>query len=50
MAGPYGYLFGTVGGVLFTSTTFMAVNATGAMAVIVADVDLGDDPVGRGPS
>lgn len=44
VAGLYGYLFGTVGGVLFTSTTFMAVNVTGAMAVIVADVDLASRP------
>jgi SulP family sulfate permease len=42
VAGLYGYLFGLVGGVLFTSTTFMAVQGTGAMAIIVADVGLGD--------
>jgi SulP family sulfate permease len=44
--GLYGYLFGMVGGALFTSTTFMAVQATGAMSIIVADVDLAgrDDP------
>ena len=44
--GLYGYLYGMVGGALFTSTTFMAVQATGAMSIIVADVDLGgsDDP------
>ena len=44
--GLYGYLYGLVGGALFTSTAFMAVQATGAMSIIVADVDLGsrDDP------
>ncbi|MDH4119639.1 MAG: SulP family inorganic anion transporter [Acidimicrobiia bacterium] len=44
--GLYGYLFGMVGGALFTSTAFMAVQATGAMSIIVADVGLGghDDP------
>ena len=44
--GLYGYLFGMAGGALFTSTAFMAVQATGAMSIIVADVDLGsrDDP------
>ncbi len=46
VAGLYAYLFGVVGGALFTSTAFMAVQGTGAMAIIVADVDLGsrDDP------
>jgi SulP family sulfate permease len=38
--GLYGYLYGMVGGALFTSTTYMAVQATGAMSIIVADVDL----------
>ena len=44
--GLYGYLYGMVGGALFTSTTFMTVQATGAMSIIVADVDLAarDDP------
>lgn len=36
--GLYGYLFGTMGGALTTSSTFMVVQATGAMAVIVADI------------
>ena len=36
--GLYGYMFGTVAGALFTSATFMAVQATGAMAIVVADV------------
>ena len=44
--GLYGYLYGMVGAALFTSTAFMAVQATGAMSIIVADVDLAgrDDP------
>lgn len=46
VAGLYGYLFGMVGGSLFTGTAFMAVQATGAMAIVIADVDLAarDDP------
>ena len=28
-----------VGGTLFTSTTFMAVQATGSMSIIVADIE-----------
>jgi len=40
LAGLYGYLFGTVGGALVTSTPFMVVQATGAMSLIVADTDL----------
>ncbi len=46
VAGLYSYLFGLAGGALFTSTAFMAVQGTGAMAIIVADVDLAsrDDP------
>ena len=42
VAGLYGYLFGMVGGALFTSTAYMTVQATGAMSIIVADVGLGD--------
>ncbi len=38
LAGLYAYLFGTFGGACFTSSAFMAVQATGAMAIIVADV------------
>lgn len=38
LSGLYAYLFGTFGGSLFTSSAFMAVQATGAMAIIVADV------------
>ncbi len=46
VAGLYSYLFGLAGGALFTSTAFMAIQGTGAMAIIVADVDLAsrDDP------
>ena len=46
VAGVYGYLFGTVGGATLTSTPFMAVQATGAMSLLVADVDFAsrDDP------
>lgn len=46
VAGLYGYLFGMVGGALFTSSAFMVVQGTGAMAIIVADVglDARDDP------
>jgi sulfate permease, SulP family len=38
LSGLYAYLFGTIGGSLFTSSTFMAVQATSAMSIIVADV------------
>ena len=47
LSGLYAYLFGTVGGSLFTSSAFMAVQATGAMAIIIADVPAvhsADDP------
>lgn len=36
--GLYGYMIGTFAGGLATSSAFMAVQATGAMAIIVADV------------
>jgi sulfate permease, SulP family len=36
--GLYAYMIGTVTGALFTSSVFMAVQATGAMAIIIADV------------
>lgn len=39
LAGLYGYLVGTASGALATSSTFMAVQGTGAMAMLVADVD-----------
>lgn len=45
--GLYAYMTGTVTGALFTSATFMAVQATGAMAIVVADVPSvhgGNDP------
>ncbi len=47
VAGLYAYLFGLMGAALFTSTAFMAVQGTGAMAIIIADVDLAarDDPM-----
>ena len=38
--GLYGYMLGTFTGALFTSSAFMAVQATGAMAIIIADVDV----------
>ncbi len=47
LSGLYAYLFGTIGGSFFTSSAFMAVQATGAMAIIVADVPAvhsGHDP------
>ena len=45
--GLYGYMMGTFTGALFTSSAFMAVQATGAMAIVVADVPAvhnSDDP------
>ena len=45
--GLYGYLFGMVGAAFVTGSQFMTVQATGAMAAVVADVDAvhqGDDP------
>ena len=47
LAGLYAYLFGTIGGSFFTSSAFMAVQATGAMAIVIADVPAvrtADDP------
>jgi SulP family sulfate permease len=38
LSGLYGYLVGTIAGAAFTSSTFMAIQGTGAMAMIVADV------------
>lgn len=40
VAGLYAYLFGMAGAALVTSSSFMAVQATGSMALIVADTDL----------
>jgi SulP family sulfate permease len=45
--GLYAYLVGTFTGALVTSSSFMAVQATSAMAIVVADVDTisdADDP------
>lgn len=36
--GLYAYMTGTITGALFTSSTFMTVQATGAMAIVVSDV------------
>src|ERR1700758_5092265 len=47
LSGLYAYLFGTIGGSFFTSSAFMAVQATGAMAIVIADVPAvhaADDP------
>ena len=38
LAGVYGYMVGMVGGAVSTSSVFMAVQGTGAMAILVADV------------
>jgi SulP family sulfate permease len=38
VSGLYGYLVGTVAGAVSTSSVFMSVQGTGAMAVIIADV------------
>ncbi len=38
LAGVYGYMIGTVAGAAATSSAYMAVQGTGAMAIIVADV------------
>jgi len=44
--GLYGYVFGTLFGAVATSSAFMAVQATGAMAVVVSDIEQvrGDTP------
>jgi SulP family sulfate permease len=46
VAGLYAYMVGSVSAAFFTSTAFMAVQGTGAMAIIVGDVDLAsrEDP------
>lgn len=44
LAGLNAYLFGMLGGALFTATPLMAVQSTGALAVIVADVGLNENP------
>jgi sulfate permease, SulP family len=38
LSGLYGYMIGTASGALLTSSTFMAVQGTGAMAMVIADV------------
>ena len=38
LAGLYGYMVGTISGALTTSSTFMAIQGTGAMAMLMADV------------
>ena len=38
LAGVYGYMIGTTAGALATSSVFMAVQGTGAMAILIADV------------
>ncbi|MEF2977256.1 SulP family inorganic anion transporter [Subtercola sp. YIM 133946] len=38
VAGLYGYLVGTAAGAVSTSSVFMSVQGTGAMAVIIADI------------
>ncbi len=40
MSGLYAYMCGMAGGVLFTGSAFMAVGVTGAMALVVADINL----------
>jgi SulP family sulfate permease len=44
LAGLYAYLFGLVGAACFTSSAFMAVQATGAMALVVSDAGLDSRP------
>ncbi len=44
VAGIYAFLFGMAGAALATSSTFMAVQATSAMALIVSDTDLSTQP------
>ncbi len=47
--GLYGYMFGTFIGALFTSSAFMAVQGTGAMSMVIADVpavQVASDPAG----
>ncbi len=40
ISGLYAYLFGMLGAACFSSSTFLAVQATGAMALVVADTGL----------
>ncbi len=43
--GLYGYMIGTFTGAFFTSSTYMTIQATGAMALVVASVPQTQDPV-----
>ena len=38
LAGLYAYMVGTISGALLTSSVFMVVQGTGAMAILIADV------------
>ncbi|GEL21080.1 sodium-independent anion transporter [Pseudonocardia sulfidoxydans NBRC 16205] len=44
LSGLYGYLFGMVAAAVVTATPLVVVQATGALAIIVADVDLAAFP------
>ncbi|GAA1822870.1 SulP family inorganic anion transporter [Agromyces salentinus] len=44
LAGLYGYMFGMVGAAFATGSAFMAVQATGAMSLVVADSGLDTRP------
>ena len=46
VAGLYAYMFGVASAAMFTSTAFMTVQGTGAMAIIINDVDIdgSEDP------
>jgi sulfate permease, SulP family len=49
MSGLYGYMVGTAAGALLTGSAFMAVQGTGAMAMVIADVPAirdASDPTG----
>jgi len=48
LAGLNGYMIGTVAGAFATSSAFMAVQGTGAMAILVADVDTVHDATDPG--
>lgn len=48
--GLYAYLSGTLAGAVSTSSALMTVQATGAMAVLVSDVPLTQDPRTAGPA
>jgi SulP family sulfate permease len=50
LAGLYAYMVGTITGAFFTSSVFMAFQAWGAMAMVVADVPAVHDASGPTPS